>query len=61
MTRRYPPILSVDLDTYREGGVARETFEGTRGNIRLYFHTRSDATARSDPVGRGPRCGYVVY
>ena len=39
MTRGYPPILSVDSDTYGEGGAAVETFEGRKNSIPLYFHT----------------------
>ena len=63
LTRGYPPILSVDSDalTYGEGGVAVVTVEGRKGNIPLYFHTQSDAAAGSDPAGRGPGCGDVVY
>ena len=61
MTRGYPPILSVDSDAYGEGGIAVETFEGRKGNIPLYFHTRSDTAAGSDPAGWGPGGGDVVY
>ena len=61
MTRGYPAILSVDSDAYGEGGVAVETFEGRKGNIPLYFHTQSNAAAESDPAGRGPGCGDVVF
>ena len=61
LTRGYPPILSVDSHAYGEGGVGLETFEGGKGNVPLYSHTPSDATAGMEPEGRGPGCGDVVY
>ena len=61
LTSGYPPILSGNSDAYREGGVGAEAFEGRKGNIPFYFHTQSDAAAESDPAGRGPGCGDVVY
>ena len=61
MTQGYPPILIVNSDAYGEGRVAVETFDGRKGNISLYFHTPSNATAGGHPAGRGAGWGDVVH
>ena len=61
MTQWYTPILSVDSHECGQAGVAVVEFEGRKGNTPLYFHSRSDVNAGSDPAGPGPGCGDVVH